>query len=137
MYQHLLASQCAPRYSDTLASTCTRVPDSMAEVRFQTLESSSTIIRALPPLSNQGAAMSSFLVFTNLRVDLTEDELNAILAETGPSDRTSARLVREATSSLAMIEVPWETSVAVAVARNINGSTFRGQKLQVHATAMF
>lgn len=81
--------------------------------------------------------MSSYLVFTNLRVDLSEDELNAILAQTGPSDRTSARLIREENSSIAMIEVPWETSVAADVARNINGSTFRGQKLQVHATAMF
>lgn len=81
--------------------------------------------------------MSSFLVFTNLRVDLSEAELNDILLQTGPSDRTEVTLVRETDSSVAMIGVPWETSVAVDVARKINGTTFRGHKLNVHATAMF
>lgn len=81
--------------------------------------------------------MSSFLVFTKLRSDLTEAALDDILSQAGPSDRTQVTLVREADSCVVTIAVPWETSVAVDVARKLNGSTFRGRTLNVHATAMF
>ncbi|MBP9147857.1 MAG: hypothetical protein KBG00_03680 [Rhodoferax sp.] len=82
-------------------------------------------------------AMPSFLVFANLRADLTEAELDEVLIQVGPSDRTQVTLVREADSCVVTIAVPWETSVAVDVARKLNGSTFRGRTLNVHATAMF
>lgn len=81
--------------------------------------------------------MSSYLVFTNLRPDLTLVELDEILDQTGPSDRTSVELVQEEDSVVAMIGVPWESPVAAAVAQKINGLFVKGRTLSVHATSLF
>ena len=81
--------------------------------------------------------MSSYLVFSNLRANLSLEELNEILEQTGPSDRTDVELIHEATSSVAMIRVPWQTSIATSVAQKLNGTVHKGHKITVHATSEF
>lgn len=81
--------------------------------------------------------MSCFLVFSNLPAEITEEELEEVFKETGPSDRTSVKLMKESGEVSAWVGVPWSSSVAGEVAKKINGRLWRGHELHVYASTIF
>lgn len=81
--------------------------------------------------------MSCFLVFSNLPPEITESELDEVLNETGPSDRTSVKLVKGSGEVAAWVGVPWSPSVAAEVAKKIHGRAWRGRELHVRSSTMF